>query len=103
MTTALILAGKREGTLDPLAEAAGVQHKCIVPVAGRPMIAHVVEALAAALEIGTVLISIDDVNALDDVPEVRDGVARGRIGSSRPRKTLSTASSPRSWAQISLY
>jgi NDP-sugar pyrophosphorylase family protein len=34
--TALILAGRRGNTLDPLAAAAGVSHKCIVPIAGRP-------------------------------------------------------------------
>ena len=39
--TALVLAGKRSGALDPLAEAAGVAQKCVVPVAGKPLIEHV--------------------------------------------------------------
>ena len=42
----LILAGRRAGQVDPLAEAYGVADKCLVPVAGRPMIAHVLESAA---------------------------------------------------------
>ena len=79
MTTALILAGKRDGTIDPLAAGAGVGHKCVVPVAGRAMIAHVIDALAASASIGTILISIDDVRALDAVPEICKGRERGVI------------------------
>lgn len=42
----LILAGRRPGTVDALAAAHGVADKCLVPVAGRPMIAHVLESVA---------------------------------------------------------
>lgn len=42
----LILAGRRAGAVDALAEAYGVADKCLVPVAGRPMIAHVLESAA---------------------------------------------------------
>jgi len=79
MTTALILAGKRDGTTDPLAEAARVSHKCLVPVAGRPMIVHVLEALTTSLGIGRISISIDDPLALDAVPEVADAIQRGIV------------------------
>ncbi|HET6525586.1 NTP transferase domain-containing protein [Sphingopyxis sp.] len=44
----LILAGRRSGAEDPLANAHGVADKCLVPVAGRPMIAHVLESAAAS-------------------------------------------------------
>lgn len=44
----LILAGRRLGAADPLANAHGVTDKCLVPVAGRPMIAHVLESAAAS-------------------------------------------------------
>ena len=44
----LILAGRRAGAIDPLAAAYGVADKCLVPVAGRPMIAHVLESAAAS-------------------------------------------------------
>ena len=43
----LILAGRRPGAADALAEAHGVADKCLVSVAGRPMIAHVLESAAA--------------------------------------------------------
>lgn len=42
----LILAGRRPGAVDTLAEAHGVADKCLVPVSGRPMIAHVLETAA---------------------------------------------------------
>jgi len=42
----LILAGRRPGAVDALAEAHGVADKCLVPVAGRPMVAHVLESAA---------------------------------------------------------
>jgi CTP:molybdopterin cytidylyltransferase MocA len=43
---AIVLAAQREGRLDPLAENAGVTHKCLVPIGGRPLLAHVLDALA---------------------------------------------------------
>lgn len=46
--TALVLAGRRPGERDVLAEAAGVACKALVPVAGVPMLARVVGALRAA-------------------------------------------------------
>lgn len=77
--TALVLAGRRGGTLDPLAAAAGVSHKCIVPVAGRPMIAHVLETLAASDAIRAIIVSIDDVELLRGLPEVRRLIDRGML------------------------
>ena len=41
----LILAGQREGVVDPLCEAAGVSHKAEIPIAGTPMLDRVVAAL----------------------------------------------------------
>lgn len=45
--TAIVLAAQRAGRVDPLAEAAGLSHKCLAPIAGRPLIGHVVAALRA--------------------------------------------------------
>jgi GTP:adenosylcobinamide-phosphate guanylyltransferase len=45
--TAIILAAQRVGTVDPLATEAGVTHKCLVPIDGAALIAHVVAALVA--------------------------------------------------------
>src|SRR3546814_5534271 len=43
-----ILAGRRPGAVDALAAAHGVADKCLVRVAGRPMIAHVLESAAVS-------------------------------------------------------
>jgi GTP:adenosylcobinamide-phosphate guanylyltransferase len=45
--TGVILAAQRAGVVDPLAQAHGISHKCLVPIAGLPLIAHVVAALQA--------------------------------------------------------
>ena len=47
MFTAIVLAAQRAGQIDPLAAAASVPNKSLVPILGVPLIAHVVQALAA--------------------------------------------------------
>jgi CTP:molybdopterin cytidylyltransferase MocA len=66
--TALVLAGRR-GPDDPVAVAAGLSHKCLVPADGVPMLARVVEALAASRSIGSIAVSIED-------PDLVGGLAR---------------------------
>lgn len=51
--TALILAGSR-GPGDPLALAANVSHKALIPIHGTPMLARVLNALLAARQSGHV-------------------------------------------------
>nr|WP_314469082.1 nucleotidyltransferase family protein [uncultured Novosphingobium sp.] len=48
LPAALILAGSRPGTPDPVAAAEGLSHKALVELEGRPMLAHVVQALRDA-------------------------------------------------------
>lgn len=55
---AVVLAGSR-GPEDPVARAAGVSHKAFAKLAGRPMIAHVLEALAAAPRVSAVAVVIE--------------------------------------------
>lgn len=56
---ALVLAGQRpEG--DPMAEAAGIRLKAFLPVAGRPMLERVIEALRLSPGVGQVTVSIPD-------------------------------------------
>lgn len=43
----LILAGQREGVVDPLCAAAGVERKAVIPINGKPMITYVLDALDA--------------------------------------------------------
>jgi len=57
--TAIVLAAQREGRLDPLAAEAGVSHKCLVPIGGRPLLAHVLGALAAVEGLGAIRISVE--------------------------------------------
>lgn len=52
-TIAVVLAGG--DSKDPMAEAAGVGSKALVPFAGRPMAVHVVEALLAASAISHIV------------------------------------------------
>jgi len=53
--TALILAGSR-GPDDPVAKATGVPHKAMSPIAGRPMIDWVIEALDGCPAIGKIAV-----------------------------------------------
>jgi GTP:adenosylcobinamide-phosphate guanylyltransferase len=62
----LILAGRRPGAVDALAEAYGVADKCLVPVAGRPMIAYVLES-AADSPARQVFVSTHHADLLDDL------------------------------------
>lgn len=44
----LILAGQREGVIDPLCAAADVERKALIPILGKPMLNYVLDALTAA-------------------------------------------------------
>lgn len=58
---AVVLAAGR-GPDDPMAKAFGVAHKCILPVAGVPMLQRVLTALVDAQLKLPVLVSIDDAS-----------------------------------------
>ena len=64
----LILAGRRPGAVDALAEAHGVGDKCLVPVAGRPMIAHVLSS-AAKTSATRIFVSTHHGALLDDIAD----------------------------------
>ena len=65
---ALVLAGGRPD--DPLARQAGVATKVLVPVAGRPMVAWVLDALRAAPSVERIALSIGDTVQVDG-PDIR--------------------------------
>ncbi|MEO1167535.1 MAG: NTP transferase domain-containing protein [Pseudomonadota bacterium] len=77
--TILVLAGKRDGALDPLAERAGVSHKAVIPVAGKPLISHVLRRLEEAWDDAKIVVSIHDPNVLDHITVVRRLREAGRI------------------------
>lgn len=83
--SAIVLAGKRDGRLDPLAANAGVSHKCLVPVAGKPMLLHVLEALDATHGIDRIVVSIDTPEIL--APLIRQ-LGSGRIAVERSAPNL---------------
>lgn len=56
---AIVLAGQRRGAVNPLAARAGVSHKCLVPIAGKPLIAHVLETLTALPDLAEIRISVE--------------------------------------------
>ena len=56
----LILAAQRDGRLDPLAAEAGVTHKCLVPMGGRPLLTHVLAALGEVEGIESIRISVEE-------------------------------------------
>jgi CTP:molybdopterin cytidylyltransferase MocA len=76
--TAIVLAGSR-GPADPVAVAAGVSHKALAPVAGTPMLARVLETLAAVPRIGRVLVVIEDPALVHGHPAFAPFRARGAL------------------------
>ena len=75
--TAIVLAAQRAGRLDPLAVEAGVSHKCLVPILGRPLIQYVLEGLAPAKGLQRIRICIEP-EAMDAVRKVPG--AAGELG-----------------------
>jgi GTP:adenosylcobinamide-phosphate guanylyltransferase len=57
--TAIVLAAQRGGRLDPLADRAGVTHKCLVPIVGKPLLEWVLRALSEVPGLGRIHISIE--------------------------------------------
>ena len=57
--TALVLAASR-GSLDPLAQAGGVSHKCFIDIAGEPMLRRVVRAVAESGRIERIIVAIEE-------------------------------------------
>lgn len=75
----MILAGQRLGRVDPLAAKYGVEHKCLVPLLGRPLIGYVLDAVNAAFPAAPIMVSINDPAALDGEPEARPYFEAGRL------------------------
>lgn len=75
----LLLAGQREGRIDPLAEAAGVELKALVPVAGRPMLLHALASLAATPSVERIVVSINAGSGIERLPDVAALVRQGRL------------------------
>lgn len=86
---ALVLAAGR-GAGDPMVEATGISHKCLLPVAGTPMLVRVLKALAGARSVGRILISIEEPSilaALQDLESLRLTADVGTIDSAERAST----------------
>ncbi len=77
--TALVMAGKRSGVLDPLAERAGVAQKCVVPVGGMPMIERVIRNVAASPRIGEIRVVAHETEEIAALPEIAKLQKEGRL------------------------
>ena len=86
--TIVILAGQRLGKVDPLASAHGQEHKCLVPLLGRPLIGYVLDAVNAAFPAANIVVSINDPHALDDEAEAKPFFEAGRLRCVASEKNL---------------
>ena len=64
----ILLAAQRAGTTNPLAEAHGVSHKCLVPIVGEPLIARTLASVTSHPGCRAVYILIEP----DGEPAVRE-------------------------------
>jgi CTP:molybdopterin cytidylyltransferase MocA len=86
---ALVLAGSR-GPTDPVAKAAGLPHKALVPVAGVPMLERVVDTLFASPGIEKIILCTDQALAEHGFgPALGRAIDYGRITLSVPKPSPS--------------
>lgn len=64
----IVLAAQRKGVTDPLAMRFGTSHKCLIPLHGRPLIAHVLETLSDHPCVSEIFVSVE--------PELHRPIAR---------------------------
>ncbi|WP_083277101.1 NTP transferase domain-containing protein [Sphingobium phenoxybenzoativorans] len=57
--TVIVLAAQRPGVVNELARDSGVSHKCLVPICGRPLIAHVIGTLVTTPGVGKIKVSVE--------------------------------------------
>jgi GTP:adenosylcobinamide-phosphate guanylyltransferase len=65
----LVLAGSRPGR-DPLLAGTALASKALFPVAGKPMLAHVLSALVDSREVGPIAVVAQDIGALAAHPQI---------------------------------
>lgn len=86
--TVILLAGQRAGARNPLAERAGVSHKCLVPIRGKPLLAHVLETVTALPAVKEIRISVEPEASAELRPLLAAYEGRGapiRLVSSQPK------------------
>ncbi|WP_083566086.1 nucleotidyltransferase family protein [Nitrosovibrio sp. Nv17] len=76
--TAIVLAADRTGR-DPVATAAGMACKAIVPIAGVPMVIRVLDALEDSGEVDAIILCGPPPSAIADCPELERRIGSGRV------------------------
>jgi len=80
--TALVLAGRRRGAMDPMAAAGGVSHKALLPVAGVPMLLRVASALRDSPSVGRIVVCMEAAEeTLAGLPGLEGALRRDAAGS----------------------
>ncbi len=89
--TAIILAGARPGQ-DPVAEAAGVACKSFAPIGDRPMVHRVLDAVAAARQVGTLILCGPSRSIIEKEPKLQSRLVRNEFNwiDSQSTPSLST-------------
>jgi CTP:molybdopterin cytidylyltransferase MocA len=75
---AVVLAADRFSG-DPLAEAAGVSSKCLVPAGGKPMVLRVLDALQEAREVEGVILCGPQRSIVEETAALAARIASGRV------------------------
>ena len=75
---AVVMAAQRVGVVNELAADAGVSHKCLIEMAGKKLVEHVLDCLDQSPDIEKVTISIDQLDVLDGVPAFERMKASGK-------------------------
>lgn len=84
----LVLAARRPGAIDPLAKKAGVTHKCLAPINGRPMLERVIESVLLSGRCGHVYVAIDAPEVLQTSAKISGWIAEGRVSTVTAKSTL---------------
>jgi GTP:adenosylcobinamide-phosphate guanylyltransferase len=75
----IVLAGRREGRVEPFAATFNMTEKCLVPIAGQPLIEHVLAPLLCSPLVGRVLVSINDPGLLISLPHLQNHLKAGKL------------------------
>lgn len=88
--SAVILAADRSAG-DPVAAAAGVPGKSLVPIGGKPMVLRVLDALAESQQVGYRLLCGPPADALGQLPELQARIDNVNLGWIQNQATPSTS------------
>ncbi len=76
--TAIVLAGQRPGK-DAVAEAAGVACKSFAPIGDRPMVHRVLDTLAAARQVGSLILCGPSQSMIEQEPGLKARIEKGEV------------------------